>query len=132
MKYKNKFTSIFLMAISLVLMVLPYGVAMRFMVGPGEEGPIHYYSYFDMTPIGYANWLPMLIAILSIAIIILLIASLKKLNLRKYIMNSLIACIFLSILSWVIFRSFTTVSLTIVLIYLLVCSLELLDNKKMI
>ena len=77
---KKKIISIGLMAASIVLMALPYGVRMNW--GVYSDGAIvtspTYESYFSRLPIGYANWFPILTAVLSIAIVILIFAGLKK------------------------------------------------------
>jgi len=94
------------MIISVVLMATPYGIAMKFALGPNER-VIKYYSYFNMMPLGYGNWLPMITAILSIAVLMILLISLKKGKGEKPALVCLVICVIASILSWLIFGAFS-------------------------
>ena len=51
---------------SLVLMLLPGGVSMTFAPGSGETVKC-FYPFFSMMPLGYGNFFPAAIVLLSIA-----------------------------------------------------------------
>ena len=95
--------------ISLILMLLPEGVAMTFASGPGETIKC-FYPFFSRIPLGYGNLFPAA--------------------------SILLTCLGLSILanaaSWMLFASFTAVSLGIVLFQAVVLSLQLFffDERK--
>ena len=50
---------------ALLLELLPGGVKMRFMAPPGQAPTIKMTSYFDLLPFGYANFAPLITAILT-------------------------------------------------------------------
>ena len=77
---KKRFLYLILPIITLILEILPYGAVCNFMRPPSEVNPDapvgHFrelYSYFDLTPFGYANFAPLLTAILTCAILIMLL-----------------------------------------------------------
>ncbi len=70
--------SMICIVLSIVLMALPYGVAMRWGISPTEVDTT-YVSYFSPLPAGYANWFPLSTAILSIlSLLLLCIAIIKR------------------------------------------------------
>lgn len=100
------------MLISIILMATPFGIAMTFASGPHER-VTSYYSYFNMLPLGYGNWLPIITAILSIIVLMLLLVSIKSGKGEKPAMACTIICVIASILSWLIFNSFTIIGAAI-------------------
>ena len=61
---KNKFIMLFTTFVALILEILPYGAVCNFANPDGE--PWRYtYSYFDLTPFGYANFAPFIVALLT-------------------------------------------------------------------
>ena len=58
--------------IALVLEILPYGAVCNF-ANPEGEPWRRTYSYFDLTPFGYANFAPFLTALITCLIFILLL-----------------------------------------------------------
>ena len=58
--------------ITLILEILPYGAVCNFASGPDQ---IHRetFSYFDLVPFGYANFAPLITAITSCIILLLLV-----------------------------------------------------------
>ncbi len=56
--------------VAVIFEALPYGAVLRF-ASEAERIDIHTYSYFDLTPYGYANFGPLLTAILTVIILIL-------------------------------------------------------------
>ena len=61
--------------IALILEILPYGAVCNF-ANPEGEPWRRTYSYFDLTPFGYANFAPFIVALLTCALIIIIIISL--------------------------------------------------------
>ena len=75
---KRRLLCLVLPIITLILEILPYGAVCNFMRPPANEGdPIgHFrelYSYFDLTPFGYANFAPLITAVITCIILLLLI-----------------------------------------------------------
>lgn len=53
--------------VALVLEALPFGAALMFVINPEtKETKTEYYSYFDFTPFGYANFAPLITAVLTV------------------------------------------------------------------
>lgn len=133
MNYKKDIFSIISMIVAIVLMTMPIGVAMEFSSGPGSADFVtKYYSYFSGMPIGYANWLPLITVLISIFILLMLIVDIKVQRMRKVIKFSLSICIIASVLSWIIFDSFTIIALLIMIIHIVVLILQVLtkNNQK--
>ena len=61
--------------IALVLEILPYGAVCNF-ANPEGEPWRRTYSYFDLTPFGYANFAPFIVALLTCVLVILIVVSL--------------------------------------------------------
>lgn len=75
---KKRLLYLILPIITLILEILPYGAVCNFMRPPVNEGdPVgHFrelYSYFDLTPFGYANFAPFLTALVTCIILIFLL-----------------------------------------------------------
>ena len=71
---KKKLIMLCTTLIALVLEILPYGAVCNFANPEGE--PWRYtYSYFDLTPFGYANFAPFIVALLTCVLMIILIVS---------------------------------------------------------
>lgn len=68
---KKRFLYLILPIITLVLEALPYGAVCVFASSPTERIR-KTFSYFDLTPFGYANFAPLFTAIISCIIFILL------------------------------------------------------------
>lgn len=56
---------------AIVLEALPYGVVLIFKPAPPYEEIKQLYSYFALTPFGYANFAPLITAILTVALAVL-------------------------------------------------------------
>ncbi len=66
---KIKITMLLAYVAALILEILPYGAVLNF--GNPEGEPWHCtYSYFDLTPFGYANFGPFLTAILTCVLLL--------------------------------------------------------------
>lgn len=73
---KKRFLYLILPLITLILEILPYGAVLNF-ARPATDGSVgHFrelYSYFNLTPFGYANFAPFITAIMSCIIFIMLL-----------------------------------------------------------
>ena len=73
---KKRLLYLILPIITLMLEILPYGAVCNF-ARPATDGSIgHFrelYSYFDLLPFGYANFSPLITAVLSCLILFLLL-----------------------------------------------------------
>lgn len=125
----NKNTSIFSMLMAIILMATPFGVAMTFATSPTER-VTDYFSYFSMMPLGYGNWFPMIIAILSIIAFVLLIIGANKTKIKRTVQVLLSICIAASALSWIIFSSFSIVGACVMVIHIVVLALQILQNNS--
>ena len=73
---KSKVICLAIVVAVLILEILPFGAALNFMGDPEANITVrHTYSYFDLTPFGYANFGPLLTAIFTCVLTILLIIS---------------------------------------------------------
>lgn len=79
---KKKFILLAAVITALVLEILPYGAVCNF-ANPEGVSFRRTYSYFDLTPFGYANFSPFTVAVLTVALLILTVISiLTKKQLR--------------------------------------------------
>ena len=69
---KKRFLYLVLPIITLILEVLPYGAVCIFASSPTDRIR-ETFSYFDLTPFGYANFAPFLTALITCLIFILLL-----------------------------------------------------------
>ena len=72
---KKKLIMLCTTLIALVLEILPYGAICNFANSEGEAWR-RTYSYFDLTPFGYANFAPFIVALLTCVLVILIVVSL--------------------------------------------------------
>ena len=70
---KNRLRYLILPTVTLILEILPYGAVCNFARPEGEPWR-KTYSYFSLTPFGYANFAPFLTAVVTCAIFVLLLA----------------------------------------------------------
>ena len=74
---KKRFYYLLLPIVTLILEILPFGAVCNFATPEGEPFRVTF-SYFDLTPFGYANFAPLLTAILTcLAVIWLLLFCIK-------------------------------------------------------
>lgn len=66
---KGRFIGLIAPAAALIMAILPYGAVLNF-ISPDGEPCRHTYSYFSLTPLGYANVGPFLTAILTCILLI--------------------------------------------------------------
>ena len=98
--------AIVLLAVALFLQTLPYGVILNFSDGPGMSIR-KTYAYFSLMPFGYANFFPLITAVLTVAIAVLSVMALIGNYSLKRVQNSAFVCTIIalvtSILSWCMF-----------------------------
>ncbi|MBR2387154.1 MAG: hypothetical protein IKB02_00135 [Clostridia bacterium] len=77
---KTRILRLFVVLATLIFEILPYGAVCNFAT---SEGSIRrYYSYFSLVPYGYANFAPLICAVLSCALAVLVTVSLFSDNAR--------------------------------------------------
>ncbi len=69
---KKRLPYLLLPILTLILEILPYGAVCNF-ANPEGQPWRETYSYFDLTPFGYANFAPLLTAIISCLVLLLLV-----------------------------------------------------------
>ena len=130
MKQRAKF--LILPMVTLILEILPYGAVCNFMRPPMEDGGAarsfrELYSYFNLTPFGYANFSPLLTALATCFVLLLALVYVitNKEKILKTLKSFLILSIVLSLCPLLLgFRFFSIVgaliTLTLILEYLLI------------
>ena len=78
----KKICLVVLPALTIMLESLPLGAVCIFATSPTERVK-ETFSYFSLTPFGYANFAPLITAILTVAIFLLSLFSLKKNSVLK-------------------------------------------------
>ena len=81
---KKRLLYLILPIITLILEILPYGAVCNF-ANPEGEPWRKTFSYFDLTPFGYANFAPLLTAIITCLIFVLIVLYCIKGNVRTAI-----------------------------------------------
>ena len=124
------------MAASIVLMALPYGVRMSF-AAPGGSPHVIHHSYFSGLPIGYGNWFPVIIALLSIAItIILIIKVIRNISdgkmFGKAVFICLCICLMASLLSWILFSAISVVGVIVFLLHAATLAIGIIKKDRAI
>ena len=69
---KKRLSYLILPIITLILEILPYGAVCNFARPEGEPWR-KTFSYFDLTPFGYANFAPLITAIISCIVLLLIV-----------------------------------------------------------
>ncbi len=69
---KKRLLYLILPVITLILELLPYGAVCNF-ANPEGEPFRRTYSYFDLVPFGYANFAPLITAIITCIVLVLLV-----------------------------------------------------------
>ena len=78
---KKRCLYLILPIVTLILEILPYGAVCVFASSPTERVK-ETFSYFDLTPFGYANFAPLITAIISCLIFVMLLVFCIKDNVR--------------------------------------------------
>ena len=95
---KKRFLYLLLPIITLILEILPYGAVCIFATSPTETIR-ETFSYFDLIPFGYANFAPLLTAIITCLVFVLLLIFCIKGNVRMAVIakNMLYVAIVISL-----------------------------------
>jgi len=96
-----------------------------------ENNISFYYSYFSTMPIGYANFYPLITALLTIIILALLLIGLKK-EVRTLVGVCAIGCILASAISWLVFSSFSIIGFIIFSLHIVICILQVEKKSEKI
>ena len=128
---KKRLLYLILPIITLVLEILPYGAVCNFGNPEGEAWRATF-SYFDLTPFGYANFAPLITAILTCIILILLAVYFitKKSGFATASRNITLACAIVSITPLLIGINYFSVVGALITVSLLAEFLLLLLNVK--
>lgn len=88
----KKFSLLICPLVILILELLPFGAVLNF-ANPEGEPFCETFSYFSLTPFGYANFGPFITAVLSCILLVSVIIYLLKGKLKKFsIILGIIAC----------------------------------------
>jgi len=127
------------LAVSVALMWLPSGIAMRFVSDPGPpmEFVTFRYSYISGMPIGYGNLFPIVIAVLSFAILLMLMVNefgkvARKRDPKTSVLICLSICIIASPLSWLVFGgaySITMIGIAVFVLHVVALLLQVVHNR---
>lgn len=106
-KYKNrnffkgltmkKIRLLILPIITIILQILPCGAVLVFAPSPTERVR-ETFSYFNLTPFGYANFAPFITALLTCIILLLALISIKLEKMRKAVFWLSLAAAIISLL----------------------------------
>jgi len=108
-----RIVSIIFLVASLILMVLPYGVRVRYF-----SGGVSYFSYFsEFPPFGGANFFPWAIVLLSVLLLFRVIININD-CVGNYTFAGLLLCIGLSILHRIVFFGVTGVGFLILIFHM--------------
>ena len=89
---KKNILYLILPLITLILEILPYGAVLNF-ANPEGEPRRETYSYFSLTPFGYANFAPFITAVTTCIIIILLTVYIFAEKHRLMVFTKRLVCI---------------------------------------
>ncbi len=123
------------MLAAFILEILPYGAVCIFADGP-EKRITQTFSYFSLTPYGYANFTPLLTGMLTVAILILGILSLiwyaNMQKVRKAAFICTVIALLLSLVPLVLFGAgyMNAVSYSVSGFLLLSLGLQIVANRK--
>ena len=115
--------------LAFVLELLPYGAVCNF-ANPEGEPWRRTYSYFDLTPFGYANFAPFLTALLTCALLVLLIVSIvTKKQMRAPMLSVSVIATLLSLAPLLLGVSFFSLVGAMISLALLGASIMLLFDR---
>lgn len=133
--FKRKIAMTVLSVLTVILEILPYGAVCVFSDGVTEYRET--YSYFDLRPFGYANFSPLITAVLSCVILVLCIIlcfrKSKKLNKALATLSGLAAVIsFVPFLMGLGFRFYgvcaAAITALLAIIFILALSVKKREN----
>ena len=120
-------------AVCLLLMLLPYGVAIGF-ASPEGSLPPEYYPFFHMLPFGYAVFAPMICFVLTAATAVtelVMVIKPEKLSLTLIAVLSLISAAVLLLQYIIIPAVITALGIAILLIFILTAVSALIVRRKL-
>ena len=93
----KKIRLLILPIITIILQILPFGAVLVFAPSPTERVR-ETFSYFNLTPFGYANFAPFITALLTCIILLLALISIKLEKMRKAVFWLSLATAIISLL----------------------------------
>ena len=93
----KKIRLLILPIITIILQILPCGAVLVFAPSPTERVR-ETFSYFNLTPVGYANFAPFITALLTCIILLLALISIKLEKMRKAVFWLSLATAIISLL----------------------------------
>lgn len=120
-------------AVCLVLMLLPYGVAMVF-ASPEGSLPPEYYPFFHLLPFGYAVFAPMICFVLTAAtavIELIMVIKPQKLSLAPIAVLSFISAAVLLLQYIIIPAVITALGIAILSIFILTAVSALIMRRRL-
>ena len=125
----KKISMLMVSIITIVLEILPYGAVCMFMDDGGEKIK-RTFSYFDLTPYGYANFAPLVTAVLSSIVCILCILHVWVYN--RIIKKSIAVMAVLSAITSILpfFLGFEYITFTSICVFLSIIILFVLSIIK--
>jgi uncharacterized membrane protein YhaH (DUF805 family) len=100
-KHSAGIASLVALASALILEALPYGAVLIFSSGP-EKRIKETFSYFSLTPFGYANFSPFLTAILTVLAAVLSVAAIIKRLRAPRLQNAAFICTVIALICSVV------------------------------
>lgn len=134
-RYLSGIISLIAMTATLILEMLPSGAVLIFASGPDERIK-QTFSYFSLTPFGYANFFPLLTALLTVVVTILTtIVIIKRVNVTR-LQNTVFICTVIALIFSIIpilmfgtgYMSVVGIFITILLLVSLI--FQALSNRK--
>ncbi|MCD7770935.1 MAG: hypothetical protein LUH23_02435 [Oscillospiraceae bacterium] len=119
--------------IAIVLEALPGGAVLIFSDGSGS-GIISTYSYFSLTPFGYANFAPLITGLLTIALLVMVIVGFvraggKKLRTATIVVNALAVLVSISPLIYGV-HYYNTISAAVTTMLVLMLGMTVLAKNE--
>ncbi len=119
--------------IAIILEALPGGAVLIFSDGSGS-GIISTYSYFSLTPFGYANFAPLITGLLTIALLIMVIVGFvraggKKLRTATIVVNAIAVLISISPLIYGV-HYYNTISAAVTTMLVLMLGMTVLAKNE--
>ena len=104
----KKIRLLILPIITIILQILPCGAVLVFAPSPTERAR-ETFSYFNLTPFGYANFAPFITALLTCIILLLALISIKLEKMRKAVFWLSLAAAIISLLPLVFGKDYYSV-----------------------
>ena len=104
----KKIRLLILPIITIILQILPCGAVLVFAPSPTERVR-ETFSYFNLTPCGYANFAPFITALLTCIILLLALISIKLEKMRKAVFWLSLAAAIISLLPLVFGKDYYSV-----------------------